>query len=305
MVRISIILCLYQTVTLGNEILVNRIVGIAGSTPILESTIQTRLKKQSPIMVSTFPAAEEAPLEEKLLQDEINFHLIKRKLESLEITVTDEDVSKEISQFLRTRNLEMSGLRQALAEQGLTYDDYFDDFRNRIIFSRFQGRVIWPRIHITEKALRSHYTKTQGTKGSNLVLRRIRIDTGRYGQQKTEKVMKALRDGQDFAEAAKLYSDDSFTAQSGGLLAEVAFQDLAPEIQKALADLSENDLSEALTLSDGDYIFKLVSRKIGDDRAFNKLRRAIENELSAIESERQIRNWLTEERAKVKIAVVQ
>jgi len=79
-------------------------------------------------------------------------------------------------------------------------------------------------------------------------------------QNKADSIYRAIINGLSFADAAKLYSEDKFTFQQGGVLPEFGFTDYDPAFTKAAFDLKkEGEISRPVQTSAGWHIIQYVS----------------------------------------------
>jgi peptidyl-prolyl cis-trans isomerase SurA len=79
-------------------------------------------------------------------------------------------------------------------------------------------------------------------------------------QNKADSIYRTIINGLPFADAAKLYSEDKFTFQQGGVLPEFGFTDYDPVFTKAAFDLKkEGEVSRPVETSAGWHIIQYVS----------------------------------------------
>ncbi|MES2745796.1 MAG: SurA N-terminal domain-containing protein, partial [Bdellovibrionota bacterium] len=119
---------------------IDRLVAEVNGSAVTLSEAKTKVDKGPLIEVSAFPAKEQDPPLQVAIQDLINKKLILQKADELEIEVTEAAVQEEIDRFMKGRNLNKDQLNQALAEQGMSYDQYREDFKTQMIMNQFQGR---------------------------------------------------------------------------------------------------------------------------------------------------------------------
>lgn len=74
--------------------------------------------------------------------------------------------------------------------------------------------------------------------------------------QKAQQIESMLRSGADFAQLARTQSDDVQSANEGGRLGEVSPASLPPEVQGAVVNLKENQVSPPVRSGFGIHIFK-------------------------------------------------
>jgi parvulin-like peptidyl-prolyl isomerase len=73
-------------------------------------------------------------------------------------------------------------------------------------------------------------------------------------------VLKELKGGLDFAQAAKQYSDDPGSKDNGGEYADADVDNWVPEFRQAAIDLPLNTISEPVQTDFGYHIMKVTKR---------------------------------------------
>ncbi len=296
------------------ETLIDRLAAEVNGEPIAYSEVMDKVTNGPLVEVAPYPAKENDPPFDVALQDLINRKLIMQKAQEYEIEVTDEELDQEIKNFLEKRHLTEDGLKAAIAQQGLTMEQYRRDFRNQIILSQFQGRVILPSVKITDKDIEIYYLKTSGNTAENLKLQLrqifVRLDpssseTVKKGKEELVKtIQQKLKDGMAFGEAVKIYSDDTQGRENGGLMPLIYLKDMATPFQKAIEALKEGESSEGIKTPQGYYIFFLQNKSFAGNTEYAGKKRELEMQLRQEEVGRQTMRWLSDERKRSKIKIV-
>lgn len=295
--------------------LVDRIVAEVNAEPILYSEVQAKIQRGQVVMVTEFPAGPDDPDFKRALNDEINFELIMQEIEKLELEVTDGEVEREINSFLESRNLTREGLDQALQQQGMSFERYREDFRNQMLLRKFQGRVISPLVKITDKDVEHYYLRKSGSTVDkiNLTLRQIYIAIPdgaskvvvKSKLERARQVYDELKQGMDFAEAAKIYSDAANAKETGGLLpSSMKLSDLSEGIREAVKDLAVGKFTEPVEFAGGYYLFYVEKKDFGGNEDFDAKKRKLEFELRSQEIIAQTRRWLQQRRQKSKVRII-
>lgn len=295
------------------EILVDKIVAIVNKEPILHSEIENKIKKGL-MYVSYYPASDKDSEYHKVIQDQINFILIKHAMSDVDMDVSDEEVDSEINSFLSTRGISQKDLEYFLAQQNMSYEDYKEDFANQILLRKFQSYFIYPRVKITDKDIELYYIKKTGSSADKIFVRLRQIfiafnahttDVSSDVNMKVMEVYKKLQNGFNFSELAKMYSDDKNSSQNGGLMPFVKLSDLSSVIKDKIFKLSIGEYTEPIRVSNGYYIFYLEEKSFlgGDD--FIKQKNKYEMELRNIQMIVEIQKWLAEQRKKISILILE
>jgi len=297
----------------GQETLVDRIVATVDGSPVLHSKVEAKVTSGF-FSISFYPAAEDAPVYEKALQDAINFELVLKKAEELEIEVSDTELDQEINFNLENRGQNREGLMEALRKAGIEYEEYREDFRKQMLFRRFQGMVVRPMIKITDKDVETFYLKKSGSSADNvrLTLRQILIkvpqgssdDVVQAKLKLAKSVLQKLNSGSSFEETARLYSDLDGAKENGGLMPDLRLSELSESIRKEVEKLDVGKFTEPVRSPLGFHLFYLEGKKFSGSGDFQKKKKELENELMMAEGEIQTRKWLTDARRKADIKIV-
>ena len=296
------------------EILLDRLVAEVNADAVSYSEVMDKVKNGPLVQVSAFPSKEGDPPFEIAMNDLINFRLIMQKADELEIDVSDEKLDEEVQKFLEKRKLTLDGLRDALKEQGMSMEAYRRDFRDQLVLSQFQGRVIFPAIKITDRDVETYYLKTSGNSKENvrLQLRQlfigVRADAAEAVKKGKEalaqKVHQEIVNGMTFEQAVKVYSDDEEARSTGGVMAPLFLKDLAPQFQKVIEVLAEGEFTPQIKTPNGYFIFFLEEKSFAGSDDFQKRKHDLEMALRQEEVGRQTIKWIEDQRHRSKIKVI-
>lgn len=294
--------------------LINRLVAEVNGEAILASDVESKVKNGPLVVVSPYPAEEDAPAEKLALYDAINFKLVLQRAEELEINVTDDALEEEIQRFLKSRNLSRQALMSALAEQNMTFEQYQADFRNQLILNQFQGREILPSVKITDKQVEDFYLNKVGDnlRDVKLTLRQlfVSLPTGSLPtvvegkEELVEKIRQELADGLKFEKAVRIYSDDAEMRESGGLMPPLFLNDMAPRFQEAIRSLEVGDYSSTVATDTGYYLFFVEAKKFAGSKQFDELRPRLEAEIRQKQIRERTNQWLSQRRRTSDIKII-
>ncbi len=297
----------------GAEELIEAVAAEVNGKPIMYSSVVQKKNSGFPISISYFPAQEDDSLYRKTLEDSINFELVRQKADEFEIQISDAEVDAQIDQTLASRGLGREGLSAQLSLAGMSMDEYRASVERQMIFRRFQGRVIRPQIRLTEKDIESYYLKKSAGGSRHVIVELSQIlikvppDASNIiveGKQKiVQDIRKKLSDGLEFAQAARLYSDEESARDTAGRMNPLNLNDFIEIIQRPVSQLEVGGITPPIKSEQGFHFFKLENKSFDGGDEFKRLKPQIETELMIAESERQTQKWLTEGRAKASIKI--
>lgn len=294
--------------------LIDRLVAEVNGSAITLSEAKVKVEKGPLIEVSPFPATEQDPPLQVAIQDLINKKLIMQKADELEIEVTDAAVTEEIERFMKGRNLSKEQLNEALAEQGMTYDQYREDFKTQMIMNQFQGREILPQVKISDRDVQLYYLRRSGSAAENvrLILRQLQISLSpdavasvKEGKRSlVDKAYQELEGGMPFEQVVKIYSDNDEARKTGGLMSPLYVKDLAPLFQTAVKDLDEGKYSKPIETPVGYFIFYVDKKEFSGSDDYKKQRAQLEGALRQEEMGRLLARWIEGQRKKSDIKIL-
>jgi len=163
----------------------------------------------------------------------------------------------------------MEDLEQAVAEQGLNYEDFRENLRENILTQQVIGREMGGRVAVSPDEIKSYYEehKQEFERKDGFRVQQIVISTeGKDEEEATQLRAKAddlltkARNGEDFAELARQNSDDESTASAGGEVGFIERGLMAPEIEQVVFALDKNQISDIIPIKAGFLIIKLLEQ---------------------------------------------
>ncbi|MDE3269173.1 MAG: SurA N-terminal domain-containing protein [Pseudomonadota bacterium] len=282
----------------SSEVLLDRVVAVAGGTPVLFSEAQHKVEQGRAVVFSSFPVDNQAPPLQQAMHDLINIHLAQHTLTELGAGIADQEVEQRIEQFLQAQGLSKKELLEFLRTQDKNYDEYRTDFRQQILISKFHGLVISPLIKITDAELRSYFQKKTGKDHALLHLQQIYLPKDQ--EARSVEAYKELRSGLNFASAIDLYHDQAQAAS----MPPVRLNDLSATIKASVKDLNKGEFSAPVQTALGFHIFYIKDLSLASDREFKAQKQTLEVELRNSKMLKQTKRWLAAKRAQLGVKVV-
>jgi peptidyl-prolyl cis-trans isomerase SurA len=205
---------------------------------------------------------------QNVLRELIDHELLVQKALELGLNA-DTDVIKRLDEIRQSMNLpSMEALEEAVASQGLNYEDFKQNLRDSFLTQWVIQREVGSRVQVTPDEIKAYYEAHQGelVQQEGVELQQILISTeGKSAEelpvlrQKAEEVLAKAKAGEDFAELARQNSDDA-SASRGGNVGFIESASLSPEIAAALAPLEKDGITEIIETRYGLMILKVLAR---------------------------------------------
>jgi peptidyl-prolyl cis-trans isomerase SurA len=252
------------------EVLDN-IIAIVEDDVILENELQREVSTiEQRIAASKSQMPPLSILRRQVLERMIVDKLQRQLAEKAGINVNEEMLNSSASDIARRNNMNLDEFRGELAKQGINYTAFLENLKNEIVVNELRGREIGGKIKVTDREI-EHYLDTQGKVGEDLVqyhLGHILISvpegasasTIQKAQEKANDLVKKLRAGQDFSQAAISESGDG-NALKGGDLGWRTLKDMPTLFVSEVGKLPQGAVSEALRSPSGFHIIKMLELK--------------------------------------------
>jgi len=191
-------------------------------------------------------------------------------------------------------------LERAVTKEGLNWDDFKNNIRNKILTQQVIQREVGSHITIGHDDAQKYYDehKNDFVRPEQVALRAIELSTeGKSLEQiadlkkKAEEYLKRINDGEDFAVLAKRFSDGS-TAQQGGYLGVYKRGELSKELEDKVFSMQKNQLTDVIETKQGFLILQVLERYEAGVQPFDKVESEIMDHLYSERMEPALRDYL-------------
>ena len=246
------------------------------------------------------PTLEKAEIRAAALNQLIDKKLVAQKIKELDIKVSDEEVRQAIDDVKKQNNLSPEALVAALNAQGLSFDQYKTQIREQMEHLRLMSQEVRSKIQVGEKEMQEYYEANYKSYSEEMFqARHIFFSIGQKAPESDVKritataasVLQEIRNGKDFAELAKKYSDDASTAKDGGDLGTFRKGEMLPDIEQVLERMKPGEVSDLVKTAAGLHIIKLEKRFVKSTKTFDDAKGEIEETLYKKKSEERFRQW--------------
>lgn len=233
---------------------------------------------------------------QQLLDQMVNEQILIAQANSTGTKVTDEQVEAELAKFLGALEKQYQSRDQAngkLASLGLTNDDlagFLKDFLlGQAVVEQKQAEVT-----LSDSELEAFYNENQEslyTFGEDRV-RAAHILVPLDQEAKAREIAAKAQAGGDFAELARLYSQDPGNSRTGGDLGYFAREGMTPEVANAAFTLEVGQVSDPVRSQFGWHVIRLIDKQGPGVLPFAKAREDIVHRLLPQKQDEAITQWL-------------
>ena len=222
--------------------------------------------------------------EKNILRDLIDQSLLIQRAKDMGISVETELV-KRLDEIRQTNKFpDMEAFERAVAAQGTSWEDFKSQIRNNLLTQRVIGQEVSRSINVGHDEVEKYYTehKKEFVRPEQVALREMFVSTeGKKEteihdlQKKAKGLLDRVKNGEDFGELAKRFSDGS-TAKSGGFLGLFKRGELSKELEDTAFKMKKNDLTDVVQTKQGFLVLQVLEHYDEGEQAMAK----VENEIT-------------------------
>lgn len=277
---------------------VNRIVATVDGEPITLYELQ-RFAEQS-ARLRQAPVVDEKEALEALITDRI----IQKEVSDKGLIVADEEIDRYIEGIKQRNQLDDEQLAAALAQQGVSLEDYRAQIRQDLQKVYLINREIRGKVSVTPEEVERYYQAhleeytTDAQVTVSHILLRVPEDASSEQLQavmkRAEELHGQLENGADFAELARRHSEDP-AAQSGGRLGRFKKGEMLDELEEVVNGLETGRFSAPFRTALGVHIVRVDERKSEGRQSLDSLAEEIKEKLYGAALEERYNRWLRED----------
>jgi len=234
------------------------------------------------------------------LRDLIDQSLLVQRGKDMGISV-EPDVIKKLDQIRIQNNINsMEDLEKAVSASGVNWEDFKNNIRNGVLTQRVISSEVGSHITIGHDEIEKYYNEHKGefVRPEQVALRSIEVNTEKKSpeeivelKKKAETTLKRIKDGEDFGEMAKRFSDGS-TAKQGGFLGVYKRGELSKELEDAVFKMRKNDITDVMDTKQGFLILQVLEHYDEGEQTLAKVEPEITDKLYTARMEPAMREYV-------------
>jgi peptidyl-prolyl cis-trans isomerase SurA len=234
------------------------------------------------------------------LRDLIDQSLLVQRGKDMGLNVEPE-VIKRLDQLRQQNKIDsMEDLEKAVSAQGSNWEDFKNNIRNGILTQRVISNEVGSHITIGKEEIAKYYEehKKEFVRPEQVALREIEVTTeGKKDEElpalkkKAETSLQRVKDGEDFGEIAKRFSDSS-TAKQGGFLGVYKRGELSKQLEDIVFKMKKNELTDVMDTKQGYLVLQVLERYEAGEQPLNKVENEIMDHLYSQRMEPAMRQYL-------------
>jgi peptidyl-prolyl cis-trans isomerase SurA len=234
------------------------------------------------------------------LRDLIDQSLLVQRGKDMGISV-EADVIKQLDQIrIQNKLASMEDFEKAVTSEGMNWEDFKNNIRNKILTQRVVSQEVGSRINIGDDEIAKYYEahKADFVRPEQVALREIEVSTqGKSADElaelkkKAETARKRVMDGEDFGEIAKRYSDGS-TKNQGGFLGMYKRGELSKELEDKVFAMKKNDITDVIETKQSYLVLQVLEHYDEGQQSLAKVKNEITDRLYNERMEPALREYL-------------
>ncbi len=212
--------------------------------------------------------AQVAEREQNILRDLIDQSLLVQRAKDKGVNV-ETDVVKRMDEVRVRNNLaSMEELQKKVEESGMSYEDFRNNIRNNLLLQEVVRQEVGSRIIIDKDEVKKYYEahKEDFNRPEMVYLSELFVSTVGKSEaevpaleEKAKKLLERVKNGDDFDELAKRYSDGD-TAKDGGNLGGFKRGQLSKELEEVVFKMKAKELSDVIRTKTGFLVLRVDMR---------------------------------------------
>jgi peptidyl-prolyl cis-trans isomerase SurA len=245
----------------------------------MQQEAQQDCPKCTPEEINQKVAAED----KNVLRDLIDNSLLVQRGKDSGINV-EADVVKRLDEIRIQNNIAtMEDLEAQIDKSGVSFEDFKNNIRNQLTQQEVIRHEVGSKIILDHAQVQKYYDehKAEFTRPEQVTLREIFVSTEGKPEseipalrKKAEDLLQRVKNGEDFGELAKHFSDGS-TAKQGGELGRFEHAQLAPNIEQAVFALQRLQTTDVIPTKTGFLLLQVGEHYAAGEQPEDK----VENEI--------------------------
>ena len=276
----------------------------------------------------TMETKNEEKIARGLLMKAIDDELIYQQGLKQNINIDSATIDRELD-HIQTQFPDKKLFLAALAAQRLTFDVLKKNIKKTLVKEEFVRANIASEVQVHDDKVQSFYDKNKDTfiKPETFKISHIYVSIPAPGdgeadspegrakakeildwvkneaRKKIDLASLSLKSGKPFTSVTKEFSEDPKTSEKGGDLGFLMKNQTLPEVSSAMVKLKVGEISSVIESSLGFHIIQLTEKKESHPIALAEVKPEILNHLLKLETEKQLKNYLSGLRKKSEIKI--
>lgn len=195
------------------------------------------------------------------------------------VTVPDSAVDAQMQRYYQSRGGKEKFL-EFLKQRNITLDVVERDVRSNLYLQEYTDKVVSKGIEISDAELQDEYQKPKKASVRHILFSTRGKSEAEKAQvrAKAEQVLQQAKNGKDFAELAKQYSEDPGSKEKGGLYEDFGRGQMVKPFEEAAFNLDVGEISDLVETRFGYHIIKVIDQQ-KEEKPYDEVKDSIKNRM--------------------------
>lgn len=248
-----------------------------------------------------------------ILEQLIESMLADQQVKQNQITVSENEINKAIERIKESRQFTDEQLRQGLASQGMTMEEYRQEIQEQILRNKLVNREVKAKIVITKEDIKKYYEnhreKYAGEKKYYLWNMFAKVPSGSSSSERNnarnriEAILVKLQQGQSFESLVDELKKSS-SAVKGTDLGLYRLEELSEQLRQVVKKMKTGEVSAVLDTNFGYQILYIQKIEESQAQPLEAVESEIDDLLYAELVDTKYREWLEQLRVQSHIRII-
>lgn len=229
----------------------------------------------------------------QMIEDKLILQEAKRR----GVIVDDSEVEERLNE-IKSRFPEESIFEAEIERAGVTSDILRTRYKEQLMMTRLVSHEVKDRVVVTPAEISAYYDKhskelkaPESVRLKAVIIRFDEATAEPLAKQKADDIFRLIKQGRDFSDLAKQYSQGP-KAELGGDMGFIEKGQMREEFDKVIFNLKPGEVTEPLKTDTGYYIFKVEEKKGSYERSLADVREQIENTIYQEKAQNRYKEWI-------------
>lgn len=220
-------------------------------------------------------------------------YMVREKLDEMGYIISSEQVEEQINSTQERLGLRRQDLLDFLANNNMTYDEYFEITKQSIEFNIFFSRVIQPLISVTEQEIKNaFYNENKNNK--TLSFRYTLVDFSLHKRHMTKELLGDFKSILERFQTTGVLPSELESLETN-VLGEISEDGLNDELKQTLKNTNEGDFSDPVLIGNYYKSFFIRSKDLAESEIYQQAKNRINARLYEQKAVEAIELWYERE----------
>jgi parvulin-like peptidyl-prolyl isomerase len=280
----------------GNKILV-----VVNDEVVTQADLDVALTPLTNELKKEFSGDElKAKIEEmrnEMLNQMVENKLILQEAKRRGVVVVESEIDERLKD-VEMRFPSTSDFSNEVEKVGLTIAILRARYKEQLMMDKLVTHEVKDKVVVTPAEISDYYSKhkeeiraPESVHLKNIMIRFDEATTEPLAKQKADDVYRLIKEGRDFSDLAKLYSQGA-KAEEGGDLGFVSRGQMREEFDKVIFALTPGEACPPIKTDTGYYIFKVEEKKDAYLQPLSEVRDDVENVIFREKAQERYKEWI-------------